>query len=390
MLQSRTTTTGSTTFLEPTFADSTSHRARRATRCSCSACVLGTVARARRASRSPTASGCGGPGTSAAHRRRASRGAARAVRQQVVLRRADRPARRAPVRVVRALRPADVRARRSSTARSSAARPALVRAGSAAVRARRSPASCAPTRRCSSSASSPSPSTSCSGHDAPPLRSCSGSPLAAGLARRCSAGARGARWRRPRRLGARAGLRDRRGRRRLRRRPGGLQFVTDETWIAQLGIHYKLGLDGLNLFLDPARRACCSSPARSGPRCTRVASARGCSSSGSALAETGVLGALLAQDLALFVIFFDLMLVPFLFLTGSWGGPDRVPRDHQALHLHAGRLAADARRRRSPPACSPAGRRTLTFAFTDLAPRARARQRLAGLDLPRASPPPSS
>ena len=29
----------------------------------------------------------------------------------------------------------------------------------------------------------------------------------------------------------------------------GLQFVTDETWISELGIHYKLGVDGLNLFL---------------------------------------------------------------------------------------------------------------------------------------------
>src|SRR5688500_13359724 len=29
----------------------------------------------------------------------------------------------------------------------------------------------------------------------------------------------------------------------------GLQHVTDETWIAELGIHYKLGVDGLNLFL---------------------------------------------------------------------------------------------------------------------------------------------
>ena len=38
------------------------------------------------------------------------------------------------------------------------------------------------------------------------------------------------------------------------------------------------------------------------------------------LAESGVLGALMAQDLALFVIFFDLMLVPFLFLTGSGAG----------------------------------------------------------------------
>ena len=29
----------------------------------------------------------------------------------------------------------------------------------------------------------------------------------------------------------------------------GLQFVTDKAWISELGIHYKLGVDGLNLFL---------------------------------------------------------------------------------------------------------------------------------------------
>ena len=43
------------------------------------------------------------------------------------------------------------------------------------------------------------------------------------------------------------------------------------------------------------------------------------------LAESAVLGAFCAQDLALFVGFFDLMLIPFYFLTGMWGrGPDRV------------------------------------------------------------------
>jgi NADH-quinone oxidoreductase subunit M len=38
-----------------------------------------------------------------------------------------------------------------------------------------------------------------------------------------------------------------------------------------------------------------------------------------------VLGAFCSQDLALFVAFFDLMLIPFYFLSGIWGtGPDRV------------------------------------------------------------------
>jgi NADH-quinone oxidoreductase subunit M len=43
-----------------------------------------------------------------------------------------------------------------------------------------------------------------------------------------------------------------------------------------------------------------------------------------ALAETAVLGAFMAQDLALFIVFFDLMLVPFYFMIGGWGTGDRV------------------------------------------------------------------
>jgi NADH-quinone oxidoreductase subunit M len=102
----------------------------------------------------------------------------------------------------------------------------------------------------------------------------------------------------------------------------GLQFVTDETWIAELGIHYKLGVDGLNLFLIVLAAALFLASA--------VWSAFGDWERPRlyffwlGLAESGVLGALMAQDLALFVIFFDLMLVPFLFLTGAWGGENRV------------------------------------------------------------------
>ena len=42
------------------------------------------------------------------------------------------------------------------------------------------------------------------------------------------------------------------------------------------------------------------------------------------LSESAVLGVFLAQDLALFYVFFDLMLIPFFFLIGAWGGPGRV------------------------------------------------------------------
>jgi NADH-quinone oxidoreductase subunit M len=103
----------------------------------------------------------------------------------------------------------------------------------------------------------------------------------------------------------------------------GLQYVTNDKWIPDLGVRYMLGVDGLNLWLialttllfaASALWICLRTP---GDRVRLYAFHLG-------LAETAVLGAFLAQDLILFVLFFDLMLVPFYFLVGQWGGPDRV------------------------------------------------------------------
>ena len=102
----------------------------------------------------------------------------------------------------------------------------------------------------------------------------------------------------------------------------GLQFLTDETWISELGVHYKLGLDGLNLFLVLLTALLFASAMLAANR--RAWERPRLFYFQFALAETAVLGAFLAQDLALFVAFFDLMLIPFYFLVGAWGGPDRV------------------------------------------------------------------
>jgi len=102
----------------------------------------------------------------------------------------------------------------------------------------------------------------------------------------------------------------------------GLQDVTDQMWIKQLGIHYKLGIDGLNLFLIALAAfifLICLVWAALRPETTRPHSSQMFFFLG--LAESAVLGALMAQDLALFVLFFDLMLLPFLFLAGIWGPP---------------------------------------------------------------------
>jgi NADH-quinone oxidoreductase subunit M len=97
----------------------------------------------------------------------------------------------------------------------------------------------------------------------------------------------------------------------------GLQFVTDRVWISALGIHYKLGLDGLNVALVVLTTVLFSaslvwSAFREWDRPRSFYFQFG-------LAESAVLGAFCAQDLALFVGFFDLMLIPFYFLVGVWG-----------------------------------------------------------------------
>ena len=101
-----------------------------------------------------------------------------------------------------------------------------------------------------------------------------------------------------------------------------LQYVTDDSWIPELGIRYQLGVDGLNLFLV-ALTALLWVPATIWGA-LRTTDRSKLFMFHMALAETAVLGAFLAQDLALFVVFFDLMLVPFYFLIGGWGEGDRV------------------------------------------------------------------
>jgi NADH-quinone oxidoreductase subunit M len=102
----------------------------------------------------------------------------------------------------------------------------------------------------------------------------------------------------------------------------GLKWAVDDMWIRELGIHYSIGIDGLNLFLV-VLTALLWVPA------TIAAALREWESPrvfffNMALAQTAVLGAFCAQDVALFVFFFDLMLVPFYFLIGAFGGRRRV------------------------------------------------------------------
>ena len=97
----------------------------------------------------------------------------------------------------------------------------------------------------------------------------------------------------------------------------GLQHTVDVAWISGLGVDYSLGIDGLNLFLVVLTALLWLGG-------TAFAAFRHQDRPNlffflMLLAETATLGAFLAQDLLLFVLFFDFMLVPFYFLFGSWG-----------------------------------------------------------------------
>jgi len=102
----------------------------------------------------------------------------------------------------------------------------------------------------------------------------------------------------------------------------GLQFVTDTVWISSLGIHYKLGLDGLNVALVVL--TCVLFAASLTWAAFREWDRPRVFYFHFGLAQSAVLGAFCAQDLALFVVFFDLMLIPFYFLVGMWGSGERV------------------------------------------------------------------
>jgi NADH-quinone oxidoreductase subunit M len=102
----------------------------------------------------------------------------------------------------------------------------------------------------------------------------------------------------------------------------GLQHTVDESWIPDLGVRYQLGVDGISVFLVLLTALLWAGATVFSV--WRMPDRRRIYFFMLGLAETAALGAFLAQDLLLFVLFFDLMLVPFWFLIGAFGGQNRI------------------------------------------------------------------
>jgi NAD(P)H-quinone oxidoreductase subunit 4 len=100
----------------------------------------------------------------------------------------------------------------------------------------------------------------------------------------------------------------------------GMQFQESLPWIPQIGLNYKLGIDGLSFPLLALSSLLTVIVIFSGrleaPR-LRLKYAL------ILLVNAGVTGAFLAQNLLLFVLFYELVLIPLYLLIAIWGGDKR-------------------------------------------------------------------
>ena len=95
------------------------------------------------------------------------------------------------------------------------------------------------------------------------------------------------------------------------------QFVEYMEWIAPLGIHYRLGVDGIAIWMLVLSCiltivAILATPANVSRPKSALALIL--------LVQSSLLGAFSSLDLVLFFVFFELMLLPTYFLINLWGG----------------------------------------------------------------------
>ena len=106
-------------------------------------------------------------------------------------------------------------------------------------------------------------------------------------------------------------------------RAGKLQFVVDHPWIKLINSRFIMGIDGLSIPLFALTLLIVPLvliyswdhiPSPGNPKAFLILIL---------ILETGMLGSFVAQDLILFFVFFEVVLLPMYFMIGVWGGPDR-------------------------------------------------------------------
>jgi NADH-quinone oxidoreductase subunit M len=102
-----------------------------------------------------------------------------------------------------------------------------------------------------------------------------------------------------------------------------LQYEANDTWIKVINSRYHIGIDGISLpllILSMVITLLCvvyswdHFPEPHNPKAFLILML---------VLETGMNGTFAAQDLILFFVFFELVLLPMYFMIGVWGGPNR-------------------------------------------------------------------
>ena len=102
-----------------------------------------------------------------------------------------------------------------------------------------------------------------------------------------------------------------------------LQYVVDKSWIEAIHSRYVVGLDGISLplvLLTVLIVPLCivyswnHFPEPKNPKTFLILIL---------VLETGMIGTFVAQDMVLFFVFFEVVLLPMFFMIAVWGGPNR-------------------------------------------------------------------
>ncbi len=102
----------------------------------------------------------------------------------------------------------------------------------------------------------------------------------------------------------------------------GFTHCVDAPWLPQWGIHYRLGLDGISLFMVLLTTLLLPLMVLGSWTYIRERQ-RGFYASLLAL-TAGVVGVFVALDMFLFYVFWEVMLIPMYFMIGIWGGKERI------------------------------------------------------------------
>jgi NADH-quinone oxidoreductase subunit M len=105
-------------------------------------------------------------------------------------------------------------------------------------------------------------------------------------------------------------------------RVAGLQFETRLPWIESWGVHYQIGLDGYNILL--VMLTAFLGPLVTAGAFTSITKDLKLFYAMVFLIQFAMMGAFVAQDLFLFYIFWETMLIPMFLMIGIWGGERRI------------------------------------------------------------------